>query len=285
MFQHGSVKVRPSFLEKGVLVEHDERIVFVDRPYAVILGYEPKILWGQHISSVISETDCPRLLDYGRQRVTGRVAPCQYGFLARRKDGSPVPVQARVSSSVDASGTFIKTVLETPKETDAADESQASVEEIYDRFAPHVYAALLGMVGDANEASDILMESFERSIRGNLPVSLAALLSEAALQAERRGKARASEQPSELAALTTRAATTAEPLSFEEWQAQRARTSLTPEERKAIELAYFDKFSVGAIAELLSASHDEVRELLISGMRRLRGLRFVDEEGAGKGDL
>lgn len=59
----------------------------------------------------------------------------------------------------------------------------------------------------------------------------------------------------------------------------RARSSLTGIERQAIELAYFDKVPIEAIAKFLNTSHEEVRQSLVSAMRRLRSLRFVDDEG------
>lgn len=278
MFQNQAAEIRATSLERGVLVEHDERIVFVNRPYAAILGHEPKTLRGEHISCVVSETDSSRLLDYGRRRMTGHQAPARYSFLARRKDGSPVPVLARVSSSFDVTGYFIKTVLQPATEAAASEEKHPSLEAMFDRFAPCVYAALLRMVQDPNDASAILMESFSVAAKENVPVSLARLLSDAASRAQRHGRVRSSELPVPEAQAPTPTASP-DSLLFEEWEARRARSSLTPIERQAIELAYFDKLPIEAIAKFLNTSQEEVRQSLVSAMRRLRSLRFVDDEG------
>ncbi len=51
----------------GILVEDDERIIYVNHSYTQMLGYEtPEELIGKHVSSVISAEDTERFWDSAR---------------------------------------------------------------------------------------------------------------------------------------------------------------------------------------------------------------------------
>ncbi|MCA1603595.1 MAG: PAS domain S-box protein, partial [Acidobacteria bacterium] len=65
----------------GILVEDDERIVYVNQSYTHLFGYEdPEELIGKHVSSVISPEDTERLLEFGKTRVRGELLASVYEF-------------------------------------------------------------------------------------------------------------------------------------------------------------------------------------------------------------
>lgn len=84
----------------GILVEHNERISYVNKSYIHSLGYnEPEELIGQHISTIISSEDVERVTEYGHRRLRGEQAPAKYEFKGKRKDGTLVDIEASVSAS------------------------------------------------------------------------------------------------------------------------------------------------------------------------------------------
>lgn len=83
----------------GFLLESKERVSYVNRAYASYLHYRPHELIDQDVSFLVSGDDAPRLLQYSRRRVNLEPAPTAYDFLARRKDGSSVRLDASVSAS------------------------------------------------------------------------------------------------------------------------------------------------------------------------------------------
>lgn len=89
----------------GIVVEEDERIVYVNRAYVDLLGYEgPEQLLGRHVSEVQSPEDNERMLEFGRRRIAGETAPPLYEFKARRRDGTLIDLEASVSVSASATG-------------------------------------------------------------------------------------------------------------------------------------------------------------------------------------
>lgn len=83
----------------GFLLESRERVSYVNRAYAAFLRYTPHELIDQDVSFLVASEDAPRLLQYSRRRVNLEPAPRDYDFLARKKDGSSIRLDARVSSS------------------------------------------------------------------------------------------------------------------------------------------------------------------------------------------
>lgn len=89
----------------GILVEDNERIVYVNKSYADLFGYDKtEELIGQHISVVISTEDVERLLEFGRQRSEGGLPEAVYEFKGKRKDGASVDLEASVSTSQRSEG-------------------------------------------------------------------------------------------------------------------------------------------------------------------------------------
>ncbi len=82
----------------GICVEENERIVFANRAYAELYGYEsPREITGKHLSLLHSPEDNERLLAYGRRRLEGKQAPATYEFRGLKRDGKQILVEASVS--------------------------------------------------------------------------------------------------------------------------------------------------------------------------------------------
>jgi PAS domain S-box-containing protein len=94
----------------GILVESGERTLYVNSAYARMFGYEsPGELIGAHVSAVVGPEDRGRLLEYGRLRLRGEAAPAAYEFKGERRDGSPIDLEASVSTHTVEGKTFITT--------------------------------------------------------------------------------------------------------------------------------------------------------------------------------
>jgi PAS domain S-box-containing protein len=96
----------------GIIVEDNELIVYVNRAYTHLLGYDcAEELIGQHISRVLSPDDEQRLLEFGKSRLQEEAAPSLYEFKGRRKDGTLIDLEASVSTSTVAGTQYIKTAI------------------------------------------------------------------------------------------------------------------------------------------------------------------------------
>lgn|GEM_PF-736868 len=96
----------------GILVEDNERIVYVNKSYAQLFGYDaPEELIGQHVSNVISTEDVERMLKFGSRRASGEPVVSSYEFKGKRKDGTLVDVEASVSTSTVAGRAYITTMI------------------------------------------------------------------------------------------------------------------------------------------------------------------------------
>lgn len=107
----------------GILVEENERIVYVNKAYIKLFGYaDAEELVGRHISTVISDRDVERLIEFGRGRLICQAAPSKYEFKGRRKDGTLVEVEASVSTSKVGGSIFITTIIRDISERKRAEE-------------------------------------------------------------------------------------------------------------------------------------------------------------------
>lgn len=108
----------------GILVEDNELIVYVNRAYTVLFGYdEPEELVGRHVSVVLSSEDGERMLEFGRRRVRGELTPYVYEFKGRRKDGTLIDVEASVSTSTIDGKAYITTTIRDIAERKQAEEA------------------------------------------------------------------------------------------------------------------------------------------------------------------
>lgn len=116
----------------GILVEHNEQIVYINDAYAQLFGYEnAEDLIGQHVSEVISEDDLPRLLEFGRQPARNESATSIYEFKGKRKDGTHLDLEASVSTSRIAGHSYITTMVRNPAERKVAQEALRNSEARY----------------------------------------------------------------------------------------------------------------------------------------------------------
>lgn len=105
----------------GILVEKDERIVFMNTSYARLFGCEsPSELMGLHISELAAPEDLERLLEYGRLRARKEAAPNFYEFkIKRRSNGALVELDASVSDFFQDNThyiiTFVRDITERKK--------------------------------------------------------------------------------------------------------------------------------------------------------------------------
>jgi PAS domain S-box-containing protein len=107
----------------GILVEDNELIVYVNRAYTLLFGYdEPEELVGRHLSVVLSSMDRERMLEFGRRRVRGESTPYVYEFKGRRKDGALIDVEASVSTSIIDGKPYITTAIRDIAERKQAEE-------------------------------------------------------------------------------------------------------------------------------------------------------------------
>jgi PAS domain S-box-containing protein len=82
----------------GVLVERMDRIVYVNRAYAAMLGYpSTTALLGSTITEIAHPDDLDRLTWFGRCRREGRPAPARYSFRACDRAGAVVTFDASIS--------------------------------------------------------------------------------------------------------------------------------------------------------------------------------------------
>lgn len=95
----------------GILVEVDETVVYANDAYVTLLGYRRAAeLVQRPVAELVHAEDADRLRRFGRMRATGQRAPLVYDFVARRKDGSPVRLEASVSVTVFHGKSYITTI-------------------------------------------------------------------------------------------------------------------------------------------------------------------------------
>jgi RNA polymerase sigma-70 factor (ECF subfamily) len=177
--------------------------------------------------------------------------------------------------------------------TSIARYSEVALAEVYRRHGRAVYGLARRVLQDAAEAEDVTQEVFLRlwrepdrfdPERGSLRSFLLAQAHGRAVDAVRSTSSRRAREARE-AARTARAEYD---MQHEAWdlaladQVARAMGELSDDERRAIELAYFDGRTYREVARELEQPEGTVKSRIRSGMRRLRdalvdaGVRGVD---------
>ena len=88
------------------------RILYVNAAYARMMGFEtPEEMVGRASLSMVTPDDIPRLAEMARRRAHGEPGTNVYEFRARRKDGTEIAVENRVSSYEHANGDIYTLVI------------------------------------------------------------------------------------------------------------------------------------------------------------------------------
>lgn len=177
--------------------------------------------------------------------------------------------------------------------TSIARYSEVALAEVYRRHGGAVYGLARRVLQNATEAEDVTQEVFLRlwnepdrfdPARGSLRSFLLAQAHGRAVDAVRSTNARRLREARD----AVRTAEGAYDLQREAWdlaladQVARAMGALPEEERRAIELAYFDGHTYREVATLLDQPEGTVKSRIRNGMRRMRaalndaGVRGVD---------
>jgi RNA polymerase sigma-70 factor (ECF subfamily) len=158
-------------------------------------------------------------------------------------------------------------------------------EALYDRYGTLVYSTALRVVGDVQFAEDIAQEVFLRiwrrpdhyvPQRGRFVTWLLSVARNGAVdQIRTRGRRRRHETADEESARNLPADEGRDPalmaqLSDERQKVRRALTSLPPEQRRVIEMAYYGGYTQQEIAELLSQPLGTVKTRIRLAMQKLR---------------
>jgi RNA polymerase sigma-70 factor, ECF subfamily len=166
--------------------------------------------------------------------------------------------------------------------TSIARYSEVALAEVYRRHGGAVYGLARRVLQSATEAEDVTQEVFLRlwnqpdrfdPARGSLRSFLLAQAHGRAVDAVRSSSSRRLREARD--AMTT--AEAAYDLEHEAWdlavahQVTQAMGALPEEERRAIELAYFDGHTYREVATLLNQPEGTVKSRIRNGMRRMRG--------------
>lgn len=158
----------------GILVESDERIVYVNNSYARLLMYDPDELIGAPVSLVTPSDDGKMMLEFGRRRLRGEQAPTTYEFRGKRKDGVLMDFEASVSTHSVAGRTFITTTIRDIAKRKRAEEALRQSESRYRLLMEqasdgiHTYDSTGNFVDTNSKLCEMLGYSREEMLRLNV---------------------------------------------------------------------------------------------------------------------
>jgi len=167
--------------------------------------------------------------------------------------------------------------------TSIARYSEVALAEVYRRHGGAVFGLAKRVLQNATEAEDVTQEVFLRlwnqpdrfdPVRGSLRSFLLAQAHGRAVDAVRSSSSRRAREARD----AMRTAEASYDMQHEVWdlavadQVARAMGELPEEERRAIELAYFDGRTYREVAQLLDQPEGTVKSRIRNGMRRMRAV-------------
>jgi two-component system, cell cycle sensor histidine kinase and response regulator CckA len=114
----------------GIIVEENERIVYVNNSYAHLFGYESAELTGQPVQLVSEQEPSERMLEYSRRRMRGEEAPALYPFRGTKKDGTTVDLEASVSTAKIGEKSYIISLCRDITERKRMEDERQVISEI-----------------------------------------------------------------------------------------------------------------------------------------------------------
>ena len=172
--------------------------------------------------------------------------------------------------------------------THAAAGDERAVAELYDRYGQVLYAVAYRIVGQRADAEEVVLDAFAQAwreatrfdtARGSVAGWLTTIARSRALDLVRARSRRdritamaAAERPDSSPAMGGWRVdpSTAVDLAERRRQVQLALEALSPPQRRAIELAYFEGLSQSEIAELLQEPLGTIKTRVRLGMQKLR---------------
>lgn len=161
-----------------------------------------------------------------------------------------------------------------------------SFEQLYDRYSAIVYALLLRMLGGAEDAQEVLQETFIQiwnrahmfdQSRGTEAAWLLSIARSRGIDRIRSRKTRSQREADAGREISIRSESVDREqgvqlaiLAEEQGLVREALKELPEAQRKALELAYFDGMSQSEIAEALSEPLGTVKTRMQLGMKKLR---------------
>lgn len=169
-----------------------------------------------------------------------------------------------------------------------ADRDEGALATFYDRWVQSVYAAVVQLLHDADDAEDVLEQTFwqvwERAAtfdpaRGSVRTWVLTIARSRALD-RLRARARRPESVPLSEFVATDQPDPSESVEAQERREQvgRALASIPEEQRRAIELAYFGGLTQSEIAERLRQPIGTVKTRMRLGMQKLRALLLATRE-------
>jgi RNA polymerase sigma-70 factor, ECF subfamily len=221
--------------------------------------------------------------------------------------GEPLGIR-RLPWNVDIRGRSQETDLQRIPDYGAASDErlvlalekrdQRALEALYDRYGDYVYSVCLRMVSDVQLAEDLTQEVFLRlwrrpdlfdAQRGRFVTWLLSVARNRGIDERRsRGRRFRHENPPSLAAEEMLAGASTEEredaaiLSDERMIIQNALAALPPDQRLAIQLAYFGGYTQQEIAKGLRQPLGTIKTRIRLGLQKLR-LLLIDQQDSVRG--
>lgn len=263
----------------GLLIEGEERIVFINATYARWLGYEePAQLIGCGVETVVTPNEAERMLGYGAQRARGHWAPPAYDFDAQHRSGRRLAARLTRAVCEESHGRKLISSWVIPRPVDE-DAEHREFEAMVMEHGAMLRAVLMRKLRDVAEAEDAFQEillyawnhrhDFDpgRGSRGSWLVTMAKSRAVDRLRSRSR-RARLLES-----AKIASPATPPPPdpsLLHERNRLRALLPTLPPPQREAIVLSYFEGHSQSEIAKKLRIPLGTVKSRMNLGLRRLR---------------